>query len=247
MIIKTIRQKSKIVVIMLCFTFSLGSFARNKEILDSAENYSKFSSFTGKDLFKGIMFYSGKAADLTEISVQQKKLMSNLDSKLQKDYSLIQEQILNVLEAQNPNYFNEFKKKFTSGNHNLVQSTVKSSSSDIRIIAAKLYNIDISGNTSADNLAKKMLTNSKYKKVQNTDGSINIEELNKLYIESNPGDNLNRVAPPEACLAIVLIVALVFVWVIEHNRAEVVTGNSFMLKSTFETENYVNQIVKSLK
>ena len=161
MLTKNIREKGKFIAVILSLTFSIGLYAKNIEITNRTTKYSKAVSLSGKDLFKGLMFYSGKAADLTEISAQQKKLMSRLDTKLQNEYSLIQDQILNVLEAKDSKYFDKFKKSINSGNHILIQNAIKSSSNDIRNIAAKLYNIDITGNTSADNLATKMLANSK--------------------------------------------------------------------------------------
>ena len=244
MITKFIRKKSGTIGVLLTIALSSSIYAKNNLKFKISENNIKASNIEGKELFKGIMFYSGKAADLTEISKQQKKIMDKLNPNLKENYSLLQEQIIKILEAKNPNYFTDFKKNITSGNHYLVLNTIKNSSNDLKEVTAKLYNIDISGNM--NDLTKKALNNSKYAKIQNTDGTINIDELNKAYNESSV-DSTSALAPPETLLAIVLVVALAFFWVWEHNIAEVTNGNNIVLKSTFESERYVNQIVKNIK
>ena len=240
-----IKKKKKKIAFLLSFIILFISCSKDNLVQNELgeESPNKLSKFSGEDIFNGIIFYEGEVAKIFPTTHEQTVIKTKLNSDILKKLHKVQSDIIDVLKAKDPEYFTNFKNIITTGNHLTIRNQLMQSSMDIREVASKLHNLDISKRMTAENLANKLYVNSRINSIKNDDGTINIDKLNAENYANR--ESFEVKAEEEACVAIVLI--LVLLWVVEHNRAETVTGNSFMLKSNFESESFVNEIVEYSK
>lgn len=242
-----IRINQKLVAIFLMFTLSVGTYARHLIVNKGLDKLQYITNTVdAENLFKGIMFYSGEVANAIPIANYENEIISNLNPRLQKQYQVMQNQIVEVLKAKNPFYFEDFKNDVFLKNHDRLLRRLISASNDIKEVMIRIYGVDVSHNISLEELSKKIEYDSKYKDIIDENGHIDLNKINEVYSSENV---MNEYREPEACIGLILIIVLViaFVKVIEHNRSEVLTGNKIMLISNLESEVYINEIVNSIR
>ncbi|MGS2737834.1 hypothetical protein [Sinomicrobium sp. M5D2P17] len=240
-----IKKKEKKIAFLLSFIILFISCSKDNLVQNELgeESFNKLSKFSGEDIFNGVFFYEGEVAKIFPTTHGQTVIKAKLNSDILKKLHKVQSDIIDVFKAEDPEYFVNFKNIITSGDHLRIRDQLMQSSMDARKVTAKLHNLDISKRMTAENLANKLYINSRINSIKNDDGSINIDKLNAINYANK--ESFEVQAEEEACVAVVILIFLL--WVYEHNRAETVTGNSFILKSNFESESFVNEIVEYSK
>lgn len=81
--------------------------------------------FSAKDVFKSVMFGTGEFASNLSIFDAQQKSIENIEKPQKEEMLKNIDLLVNAIETDNPNYFNTFKEKIKSKNHNEIQLAIK--------------------------------------------------------------------------------------------------------------------------
>lgn len=89
------------------------------------DDLSLNKDYSAKDVFKSVIFGTGEFAKNISIFNEQSKSIERLDIN-QKDKMLNNiELLVTAIENENPSFFNSFKRKIKSGNHNEINSAIE--------------------------------------------------------------------------------------------------------------------------
>ena len=126
---KKIRQISQnpIVIALVLFNFIFVSCNRDEFTKENSENPTKLglnSKFSDKDVFKGIMFIEGPVADMFP-EFKELNFRSFMKDETQvKNVLNFQDNLINNIATNNPNYLKNFRKNVSSGDYYVVQQAI---------------------------------------------------------------------------------------------------------------------------
>lgn len=205
---RTIKQ----LISIIFFSIVLTGCEENK---DTENHKSSLVNFSGKELFKGILFAQGDVAKLIPPIQQSYSYyeINNMDSTFQKKSDDKITALLNFIEVENPNYFNNFKDAITSKNHILIRDSLISSSNLLYETSLNLFM-----STTEKTELKNLLSNLDIENYTNDDGSINKEKLRNEITKSN-SFSLNQTGKGTCWFAGVVIVAAAYVVVVHAAAA----------------------------
>jgi hypothetical protein len=91
----------------------------------SCQTESSFTSneekLTGQDIFKGVFFAQGEFANRLSMQSEKHQQYLQLDVEQQEQIQNQVDELVQLIETQNPEFFSEFKRKMLSRNHLLVR------------------------------------------------------------------------------------------------------------------------------
>lgn len=134
-------------------------------------------NYSAKDVFKSVMFGTGEFASNLSIFDAQQKSIENIEIVQKKEMLRNIDLIVDAIETEKPNYFNTFKEKIKSKNHNEILLAIKEGGKHIE---SNLKAITPNYETFYKNV-KSDISNKK-------DGFKTIEDINN-YVSSLSNDN----------------------------------------------------------
>ncbi|WP_291152582.1 hypothetical protein [Flavobacterium sp. UBA7680] len=172
-------------------------------------------SYTGKELFKGILFAEGDVADLLQNIKQSYSYYEinqiDVDHKNDSDNKI--NYLLNSIENKNSHYFDEFKQSITSKDHIRIRQALANGSELVYNTALDLY---LSKNEKND--LKNLLSKIDISTYTNENGMIDKEKLKKAITQSN-SFSLNQAGKGTCWFAGVVVVAAAYVVVVHAAAA----------------------------
>ncbi|MGO3238741.1 MAG: hypothetical protein ACTIKA_10845 [Psychroflexus halocasei] len=233
-------------IVLLSLSFNLNADYRLRYDFVGKETFEKKEA-NGVDLFKGLLFSTGNLATLTTYNSTQKSKLEKQESEFQEKVGTVQHQIINVIRAKEPDYFNEFKNNITSKNHVAILKTLEKAKEYVYEVSNQLYGNTVSSKNASPlskSLLDQMIDNSRYNEIVKVDGSVDLEKLNAISTDKgnmslDSRTQLNGDPDSEECVFI--FVFLVFV--ISEGIDTVFNGDD--TKSQFESDVHVNEIVKA--
>lgn len=165
------------------------------------------AAYSGKELFEGLMFAKGEVASAIPELKREIVTRASISGELLDDIDKVEDNMIKIIEAKNPDYFDNFKASITSGKHILIKRTL-SEGEEVMLDAVQTISgyeaYDIAG---IHSIADKMSVTFEAEGVIKEDGSIDLVKLKEINKNS-----LNAENGKQALLFVVLVV-LVF-WVL---------------------------------
>lgn len=97
-----------------------------------SSNFSKISSLSDTDVFKGVMFFEGdianSLADFKELNFRN----FITDNTKIAEIEVFQNKVVNNIESSNPGYMENFRKNISSGDYYKVEAAIKSAAELVR-------------------------------------------------------------------------------------------------------------------
>lgn len=234
-------------IVLLSFSFSLYADYRLRYDLVEKETF-KTKEATGVDLFKGLLFSTGTSASLTTYNTSQKSKLEKQGYRFQEKLGIVQDQIIDVIQAEDPTYFSDFKNDITSKNHVAISKKLEKAKEHVYEVSSRLYGNTVSSrNESAlsKNLLDQMIENSRYNEIVETDGAVNLDKLNAMSKDQTKTSldysktQLNSDPDSEECVFIFIFL----VFVISEGADTAFNGDD--TKSKFENDVHINEIVRA--
>lgn len=218
---KFIRKKIKFLSVFSALTMLLFSCSQyedmNNSFDNSLNNNNKINSYSGKEIFKSVFFGMGEFGNKIDLLKDNATLASNLHDSKKVEVNNKINKLLESIENNNSNFFNNFKSKIASGNHLLIEEGLQEGSLEIK------KNIDIF----FPNLSKQISAieidiakrNLKFKSIEDMNqyveniqkGDLNNDLLNQNMITSDDGDAMG------AATIVWAVAAAVYFAVAVHN------------------------------
>jgi SdpC family antimicrobial peptide len=219
---KFIRKKLKFFSVFSALTMLLFSCSQYDDMnsdIDNSSNTNEKISYSGKEIFKSVFFGMGKFGNKIDLLRDNATLASNLNDSKKVEVNNKINKLLESIENNNSNFFNDFKSKIASGNHILIEKALQEGSLEIK------KNIDIffphlSKQISAieNDIAKRNLNfesieemNQYVENIQN--GDLNNDLLNQNMITSDGSEEVIG----EAASLVWAVAAAVYFAVAVHN------------------------------
>ncbi len=171
------------------------------------ENISTFkNNYTGKELFKGILFARGVVAEnLSSIKNSYSYYASN---KIENEEKI--NEILNYIEINNPNYFESFKNKLSTKNPLLIRESLENASKI-------MYESSIDLLLQSEDINIKKMFSELDLKSDIINGQIDYNSLYRKISSSRAMDNINPES--EACAVAGVVLAVAAYVVVVHAAA----------------------------
>ncbi len=152
----------------------------NNDVNNLSNTDKKINSYSGKEIFKSVFFGMGEFGNKIDLLKDNTTLASNLDASKKSEVNSKINILLESIEKNNSNFFNDFKIKIASGNHILIEKGLQEGSVEIK------KNIDIF----FPNLSKQIsaIENDMAKRNLKFES---IEDMNQ-YVDNIQNGNLNN-------------------------------------------------------
>ncbi|MEZ0184128.1 hypothetical protein AB9T89_17920 [Flavobacterium oncorhynchi] len=202
----------KKLLILICI---IALFVNCSEDDSSKQKETTLHNFTGKELFKGILFAKGDVAEiLTPIKQSYSYYeINHVDEDQKNESDNIINDLINSIENKNPNYYDSFKKNITSKNHLKIRETLINSSQLIYDTALDIY---LSKTEKID--LKNLLSQIDINSYTDENGIIDKEKLKEVIMHSN-SFSLNQSAKGTCWFAGIVLVAAAYVVVVHAAAA----------------------------
>ncbi len=174
-------------------------------LMFSCQDYLKeeVKSFTGEEIFEGLIFGKGQVADLIPMvkASSEVQMVFDSDNELSLEIEAIHELIMDDIRINNVAFFEEFKSKMTSGNQLLIKEGFEHAAIELLSSYERLsgYNYNELIQLTSGIIDKYNLS---------TEDSDQFIQNLQTFINDAKTDNLSNESNRDNCIAIVSVVAL---------------------------------------